>query len=172
MKLSILFYLTAAMTVSVPLTACAPSDSDVEQAVRDNWPREQAALQERGRFLIDQSESFAKSAARSARIENKLKNNPFFKDSATANDDGDSVSKSHGETSRAQKAEAQEALALAEAKIKSVSNIRCKEAVNKPGQFCEFDVQLAFKNGEENTASSAYRFDEVDGKFQIVGLAE
>lgn len=137
------------------LSACAPSDADYADAVKRNWPNEQAAQRERAAFFTDHAKSFDEGAARSAEISAKLNSD---------NEVGESAKEAANEA----RENAADAQWIGNAQITNVTDIRCADATPLPGKNCEMQLELKGADQQVRTLPAAYRFDNVDGKTTIV----
>ncbi|MCB0639147.1 MAG: hypothetical protein KDC54_21100 [Lewinella sp.] len=141
---------------ALAVAACSPSDSAVEQAVRDHWPNEQAGQRGRAAFYFDHAASFEKGARMSARISARLGTES-------------SISSSHQQVADEDRARADEAQWIADAELEDVHDVSCAPAAPNPGYNCEMTVTLRGKDGEEARHYAGYRFDTVDGRLAVVG---
>lgn len=67
------------------------------------------------------------------------------------------------------RAEQEEAEYIANAEFVSARDISCAAASPLPGQNCEVTITIRGKDGEEDDLPAAYRFDELNGRIEIVG---
>lgn len=140
----------------ITLGACSPRESDVEQAVKTHWPREQAAARQDAAFYSDHAKSFEEGAAMSRRISAKF---------GKAND----VGSRHAEVAKEDRLKEQNALWLSKSNVKSVKNVRCQKASEVSGHYCEMDIELKGADGAIEVIGGAWRFDTVGGELAIVG---
>ena len=146
----------AAAVVALAITAgCSPSDSDYAGAIERNWPAEQQAQLGRAAFLANHARSFERSAERSADIARRLGTDNELSDGARRTADN-------------ARAEQEEAEYIANAEFVSARDISCAPASPLPGQNCEVTITIRGKDGEEHDLPAAYRFDELDGRIEIV----
>lgn len=139
--------------------ACGPTDSDCEAAIERRWPVEQQAHLDRAAFLKQHAESFEESAERSADIARRLGTDNELADGAR-------------ETAKNARFEQQEAEYIAASKFISARDISCAPASPLPGQNCEVTVTIEGSDGERHDMPGAWRFDELDGRIEVVGTME
>lgn len=143
------------------LAACAPSaptDADYFAAVERFWPNVQAEFKSQSDFYNRHAEGFREGAELRRDVAARL----------GRADDGASTD---GVAKQSQ-ANAEAALWLSNAKLTSISNIRCASAEGLSGENCEMDVFVTGADGKDHKMGGAWRFDEVDGQLTIVGFVQ
>ncbi|AWW74442.1 hypothetical protein CD351_08390 [Erythrobacter sp. KY5] len=143
----------------VLVAACGPTDSDYEAAIERRWPVEQQAQLERAAFLQRHAESFERSAERSAGIARRLGTDNELADGAR-------------ETAQNARFEQEEAEYIAGSKFISARDISCAPASPMPGENCEATVTIEGSDGERHDMPGAWRFDQLDGRIEVVGTME
>lgn len=136
--------------------ACGPTGSDYEAAIERRWPSEQQAQLDRAAFLQRHAESFERSAERSADIARRLGTDNELADGAR-------------ETAQNARWEQEEAEYIAASKFISARDISCAPASPLPGENCEATVTIEGSDGERHDMPGAWRFDELDGRIEVVG---
>ena len=139
--------------------ACGPTDSDYEAAIERRWPVEQQAQLDRAAFLEHHAESFERSAERSADIARRLGTDNELADGAR-------------ETAQNARFEQEEAEYIAGSKFISARDISCAPASPLPGENCEATVTIEGSDGERHDMPGAWRFDQLDGRIEVVGTME
>lgn len=138
------------------LSACKPSNSSIDTAIRNNWPYEQARFASSAAFERDVARKFQEGAKMAAGIANNL-NVP------------NNIGPSQQAAADTAKINADNHLWHSTAKIEKITNIRCAPAKNLPGYNCEAMLTLKGSDGRSVETPCGYRFDTVDGKTAIVG---
>ena len=147
------------LALSAFAAACGPTDSDYEAAIERRWPVEQQAQLDRAAFLEQHAESFERSAERSADIARRLGTDNELADGAR-------------ETAQNARFEQEEAEYIAGSKLIAARDISCAPASPLPGQNCEVTVTIEGSDGERHDMPGAWRFDELDGRIEVVGTME
>lgn len=140
---------------------CSPSassDTDYFKAVERYWPEAQAEFKNQSAFYERHAEGFREGA--------ELRRNVAA--SLGRSDDGVSTDNVASQS----EANAEAARWLSEAKLTSVSNIRCVPANALPGENCEMEVVVTGTDGKEHKMGGAWRFDKIDDAITIVDMIQ
>ena len=137
------------------LTACSPSEDDVEAAVKRHWPQEQKAAIEEADFYREHAAGFQQGEQVRKEVERSL--------GKAVGSDSDAAAIIDESNQKAKNAEW-----ISQSSVNHVTNVRCAEASSLSGHNCEMQLELMGKDGQSKQVNAAWRFDEVNGQLSVV----
>lgn len=147
---------SASLASLLYLAGCGPSAAEYEEAIKRNWPNEQASQRDRGIFFARHAAKFEDSAKFSADIAARL---------------GESSDVSDGALRAARKSRAEQAEAdfLGNAEFVDARDVSFASAAPLPGENCEATITIKGADGKKHELPGAWRFDRLDGRIAVVG---